>query len=69
MEEVTLPEGLLYIQPHAFLKCNNLKKLVCPNVRLFLECACYLCKNLEELHVSNKLEIIQGQSFYGCGKL
>ena len=48
LKEVTLPEGLMFIQPHAFLKCNNLKKLVCPNVRFFLECACYLRENLEE---------------------
>ena len=48
LKEVTLPEGLLYIQPNVFLKCNNLKKLVCQNVMRFLECACYLRENLEE---------------------
>lgn len=69
VKDVTLPPQILYIPQFTFLQCDSLKTLRCTNVRLVLEGACYMCKNLEELHFTDKLELVQGQSFFMCGNL
>lgn len=69
IKDLTLPDGIMYIPQFAFLQCDELEVLRCRNVRLVLECGCYMAKKLREVHFSDKLELVQGQSFYKCESL
>lgn len=64
-----IPEGVKYIPQFAFLQCDNLEVLRARDIRLVLECACYMCKKLKEVHFTTSLEVVQGQSFFMCGEL
>ena len=58
VRDITLPNQILYIPQFAFLQCDSLKTLRCTNIRLVLEAACYMCKELEEVHFTDKLELV-----------
>lgn len=69
VKDITLPNQVLYIPQFAFLQCDSLEVLRCTNVRLVLEGACYMSKKLREVHFTDKLEVVEGQSFFMCESL
>ncbi|MDD4771562.1 MAG: leucine-rich repeat domain-containing protein [Bacteroidales bacterium] len=67
---VSIPEGVLSIEHHAFEDCMNLKSIVIPNsVKSILTAAFQGCKNLETVKLSNSLQYLAGFSFNGCESL
>lgn len=64
---VTIPDGVLSIERHAFQVCKNLKNIVIPNSVKTIGIAAFQgCENLETLTLSNNLHYLGDFAFNGC---
>lgn len=70
VSEVTLPEGLLELEPNSFLRAHNLKKINIPESLIIIgDYAFQFCSSLEKLTLSLNTEYLGKGAFYGCEKL
>lgn len=67
IEYVTIPEGLLYIGPRAFMLCKNLKEVAFPSTLIAIDTyAFYNCISLTKVDLNDNLMALGYQSFDGC---
>jgi len=70
IEEILLPESLVYISSLAFFKCRSLKHITIPaRVKSIGYLAFHLCRNLQEIKLPDQLNYIGFLGFSGCKNL
>lgn len=67
IENITIPEGVLYIGPRAFMLCKNLKEVTFPSTLIAIDTyAFYNCSSLTKVEFNAGLLALGYQSFEGC---
>lgn len=70
VEQVILPESLVYLASYSFYNCSNLKTVVLPNgLREINMGAFENCSALENINFPNRLKRIGPDAFKSCSKL
>lgn len=70
VEELTIPEGVAYIDKFAIYYCSPLKKVVLPDSLERIDDYAFLgCENLESITISENVKIIGKNPFIGCSKI
>ena len=68
--EITIPESVKIIGPHAFHNCMNLKEISIPDgVETIGSSAFYNCTGLKTLVIPDNVKVIEDQAFYACSGL
>lgn len=70
VKNVTLPNGLLKIENHAFDSCRKLETIKIPaSVKIIGEGAFAHCDSLRKVEINEGTEIIEKEAFFNCAKL
>lgn len=70
IEEINIPDNVVFIGHAAFFGCKNLKKVSLGKGEKSISVGCFEnCENLEELRLSEGLTHIGTNAFLNCGKL
>lgn len=66
--EIQFPADLIYIGPHTFQQCKNLRKINLPNKIQDIQESCFSgCSALAEVFLPDDLKSICCRAFYNCG--
>jgi len=70
IEEINIPDNILFVGHAAFLGCRNLKKVSIGKGEKSISVGCFEnCENLEEVNLSEGLTHIGTNAFLNCRKL
>lgn len=70
IEEINIPDNILFVGHAAFFGCRNLKKVSLGKGEKFIPVGCFEnCENLEELRLSEGLTHIGTNAFLNCRNL
>lgn len=68
--EFVIPDGVVYIENHAFYHCSQITKVVIPDsVKFIGRESFYYCTNLQSVIIGNGVKLIDEEAFSGCKKL
>lgn len=68
--DIVIPEGIEYIGPHAFYKCEKLEILYLPStLKAIGSCAFQGCTNLKYVYIPSSCSYIEKSAFMGCVNL
>ena len=64
LKEVTLPQGLLYIELYAFSRCEKIESIVIPDSVIKVEESAFEYSDMKKLTLSAGLKTIEENAFY-----
>ena len=70
LEEISLPEGVIFIKKQTFCDCTRLKRVNLPNTLAKIEYDSFSgCTNLEKIVIPESVKLIGYNAFNSCTKL
>lgn len=68
--EVMLPEGIVELEPDAFLRAKKIREINLPStLKVIGDYAFRFCESLRKIEIPASVEYLGVGAFYGCGEL